>query len=185
MAILEILTYPNDVLNEPGKDIDTVDDDTRKFIDDLADTMYHAHGVGLAAPQVGDLRRICVIDTSEGEVRESREELLVLVNPKIVEKRGTITWEEGCLSFPDLFEKVDRARWVKVEALDRDGNPIEVEGTELEAVCMQHEIDHLDGVVFIDRMSRLKRKMGMKRYKRTLEAIEAEQASDQEHPWPG
>lgn len=183
MAILEILTYPNDVLNKPGKDIDVVDDETREFIDNLVETMYHAHGVGLAAPQVGDLRRICVIDTSDGEERESREHLLVLVNPKIVEKRGTITWEEGCLSFPDLFEKVDRAAWVRVEALDRDGNPIEVEGDELEAVCLQHEIDHLDGVVFIDRMSRLKRKMGMKRYKRTLEAIEADLESGEEHSW--
>ncbi len=179
MSILDIVLYPDDVLTNVGRDVDSVDDDTRRFIDDLTDTMYSARGVGLAAPQVGDMRRICVIDpTEEGEERDARKNLLVLVNPRIVEQRGKIKWEEGCLSFPELYENVERAGWVRVEALDRDGEPFSVEGEELLSVALQHEIDHLDGVPFIDRMSRLKRRMALKRYRKTLERIAFEAAEE-------
>lgn len=152
MSVREIVLYPSDVLTTEGRDVDVVDDDVRAFIDDLADTMYQANGVGLAAQQVGDTRRICVLDISEGDERDTREGLVALVNPRVVEKSGRLTWEEGCLSFPDLFDKVDRASWVRVEALNRDGEPFSMEGKQLLAVVLQHEIDHLDGILFLDRM---------------------------------
>lgn len=181
MAIREIVIYPDPVLTTPGKDVEQVDNDVQAFIDDLIDTMYSASGVGLAANQVGDLRRICVIDASEEpEVRETRENLLVFVNPKIVEKRGTITWEEGCLSFPELFEKVDRSAWIRVEALDREGEPFEVEAEQLHSVALQHEIDHLDGIVFPERMSRLKRKIVFKRFARIRENLGLDEESKEE-----
>ncbi|MBN1947349.1 MAG: peptide deformylase [Bradymonadales bacterium] len=173
MAVLDISLYPDQVLTTPGSDVETVDEDTRRFIDDLTETMYTLNGVGLAANQVNDLRRICVIDTRPGDQPGDRSGLLQLVNPRIVHRQGHVRWEEGCLSFPDLFESVDRAAKVRVEALDREGKPITVEGEELLAVALQHEIDHLDGVVFVDRMSRLKRKMALKRYYRTLESIKS------------
>jgi peptide deformylase len=172
MSLLDIVIYPDEVLTTPGRDVETVDADTRRFIDSLADTMYDARGVGLAAQQVGDLRRICVIDiTEDGPQRDSRENLLVLVNPRVVETRGKLTWSEGCLSFPDLYEDVERAAWVRVDALDRDGKPFSVEGDELLGVALQHEIDHLDGVLFTERMSRLKRRMALKRYKKILDRL--------------
>ncbi len=146
MSLLDIVIYPDEVLTTPGRDVETVDADTRRFIDSLADTMYDARGVGLAAQQVGDLRRICVIDiTEDGPQRDSRENLLVLVNPRVVETRGKLTWSEGCLSFPDLYEDVERAAWVRVDALD--------------------------GVLFTERMSRLKRRMALKRYKKILDRL--------------
>lgn len=176
MAVREIVIYPAPVLTTAGKDVERVDDSVRAFLDDMADTMYAASGVGLAANQVGDLRRICVIDTSEtAEERQSRANLIELVNPKIVEEEGKITWEEGCLSFPELFEKVDRAAWIRVRALNRDGEPFELEAEELLSVALQHEIDHLDGIVFPERMSRLKRRMALKRFARISENLRSEQ----------
>jgi peptide deformylase len=175
MSLLDIVIYPDPVLKTEGRDVETVDDSVRQLIDDLFDTMYANKGVGLAAQQVGDVRRVCVFDVSQQEGEEG--EPIALVNPRVVQREGSIRWEEGCLSFPDLYEFVDRAKKVRVEALDRHGNPISIEGEDLLAVVMQHEIDHLDGVLFIDRMSRLKRRMTLKRFSRILEARDAESSA--------
>lgn len=175
MAIRDIVLFPDDVLTTPTTEVEEVNDEIRQLVQDLADTMYDAPGIGLAAPQIGDLRRVCVIDVSPPD--EERD-LLVLINPQIVERHGEITWEEGCLSFPRLYEKIERAHDVKVRALDANGEEFEIEGSELLAVCLQHEIDHLDGVLFTDRMSNFKRRRAMKKYKKILEQLEAEQAED-------
>jgi peptide deformylase len=172
MAVLDIVLYPDPVLTTPGKDVPEVDDDVRRLLDELTETMYAAKGIGLAAQQVGDVRRVCVIDVRDDEGQPGQ--LLQLVNPRVVERTGTLKWEEGCLSFPELYEWIDRANRVVVEALDREGKPQRVEGEGLLAVCLQHEIDHLDGVLFIERMSRLKRMMALKRFKKTMAAREAE-----------
>ncbi len=176
MAVRDIVLYPNDVLSTPAKDVDKVDDDVQQLVQDLADTMYDAPGVGLAAPQIGVLKRVTVIDISKPDEENN---LLVLINPQIVERSGKITWEEGCLSFPGLYEKIDRARQVKVRALNVEGEVFEVEGEELLAVAMQHEIDHLDGVLFTDRMSQLKKRRAMKKYKKILDRRE-EAAEDED-----
>lgn len=166
MAIRDILLYPEDrdTLTTECDPVDEVDDEVRQLVDDLAETMYDAPGVGLAAPQVGVTKRVTVIDVSEHD--EPYENLHVLINPEIVDREGTQTWEEGCLSFPGLHGDVQRSEWVKVEATNRDGERYTVEGDGLLAVCLQHEIDHLDGVLFIERMSPLKRRMALKEYKR-------------------
>ncbi|QDG53736.1 peptide deformylase [Persicimonas caeni] len=182
MAIREIVLYPEarDVLTTKCTPVEEVDEETKQFVDDLIETMYHANGVGLAAPQVGVTKRVTVIDVSD---RESDErEVFVLINPEIVEREGKLTWEEGCLSFPGLYGDVDRAAKVKVRALDREGEEYEIEGEGLLAVALQHEIDHLDGVLFIERMSRLKRRMALKEYKkiRARLAEEAEKEGEDE-----
>ena len=179
MAIRDIVLYPAEVLTTPTEEIAEVDDEVRQLVQDLADTMYDAPGIGLAAPQIGVLRRVAVIDVSPPD---EDPDLLVLINPQIVERRGKITWEEGCLSFPKLYEKIDRAHDVVVRALDEHGEPFEIEGSELLAVCLQHEIDHLDGVLFTDRMSHLKRRRAYKKYKKILEGLENEGDDEPDEP---
>ena len=176
MAIRDIVLYPNDVLTTPTTRVEEVNDEIRELIQDLADTMYAAPGIGLAAPQIGDLRRVAVIDVTPPD--EDERNLLVLVNPEIVDRSGEITWEEGCLSFPRLYEKIDRAHDVVVRALNERGEEYEIEGSHLLAVCLQHEIDHLDGVLFTQRMSHLKRRRALKKYKKILAQLEAEAADD-------
>lgn len=171
MAVREIVLYPHEALTTAGEDVAEVDDEVRQLVKDLADTMYDAPGVGLAAQQIGVLKRVTVIDISKPD---EDNDLLVLINPQIVERSGSITWEEGCLSFPRLFEKIDRAREVTVRALNIEGEEFEISGTELLAVAMQHEIDHLDGILFTDRMSHLKRRRAFKRFKKILEVLEEE-----------
>ena len=165
MPLRDIVLYPSDVLSTKAAPVDVVDDSVRQLIDDMIETMYDAPGIGLAAPQVNVLKRITVIDTSGAE---EPSELNVFVNPKIVHSEGKIIWEEGCLSIPGVYEKVHRANTVVVQALDRDGNEFELEASELLAVALQHEIDHLDGIVFFDRVSALKRRMLTKKYKKIL-----------------
>lgn len=177
MAVRDIVLYPNDVLTTECKNVDHVDDEVRQLVQDLADTMYDAPGVGLAAPQIGVLKRVTVIDISKPDEESN---LLVLINPEIVERKGKITWEEGCLSFPGLYEKIDRAREVTVRALNTKGEEFEISGEELLAVAMQHEIDHLDGVLFTDRMSHLKKRRAMKKYKKILDAIDEEEEEQEE-----
>lgn len=172
MAIRDILLFPHDALITPGEDVPEVDDEVRALIEDLKDTMYDAPGIGLAAPQIGVSKRVAVVDISP---RDETGELLVLVNPRVVERKGKITWEEGCLSFPGLYEKIDRAHDVVVEALDENGQPFTIEASELLAVCLQHEIDHLDGIVFTERMSHLKKRRAMKKYKKILDGLKAEE----------
>ncbi|WP_148716943.1 peptide deformylase [Chitinolyticbacter meiyuanensis] len=151
MALLNILQYPDERLHTVAKPVATFDDALQKLIDDMAETMYEAPGIGLAATQVNHHIRLIVIDVSE-----ERNNLLVLINPQIVEMDGKTTYEEGCLSVPGIYEEVERADHIKVQALDRNGQPYEISTGGLLAICIQHEIDHLDGKVFVEKLSRLK-----------------------------
>lgn len=155
MAVLPILVYPHSTLRTVAEPVEEVDDEVRQLVDDMAETMYAAPGVGLAAPQVGVSKRVFVIDTA-GE--DEPANLMVFINPKFKLKEGEIVWEEGCLSFPGIHEEVKRADHVIVEALDRDGNTFEVEAEGLKAVALQHESDHLDGVLIVDHVSFFKKR---------------------------
>jgi len=165
MPILDIVKYPEPVLAEATKRVEKFDAGLRELAADMVVTMHAAPGIGLAAPQVGRSERLCVLDLSVGE---NEEELLILVNPRVVEAVGSVREEEGCLSFPDLMIIVPRPERVVVEAQDLDGNEIRVEGEELLARCLHHEIDHLDGVLFIDRVSPLKRDLARRKIKRRI-----------------
>ncbi len=150
MAILDILHFPDPRLRTKAKPVEQVDDKLRALVDDMFETMYEAPGIGLAATQINYHRR--VIDISE-----ERNEPLCLINPEIVEKEGVEEMDEGCLSVPGIYEKVSRADKVRVRALDRNGDPFELDAEGVLAVCIQHELDHLDGKLFIDYLSNLKR----------------------------
>ncbi len=152
MARMPILRYPDPRLYRKASPVERVDDSIKKLVGDMAETMYSAPGIGLAATQVDVHKRVIVIDASEAHDR-----LLVLVNPEIVSREGTQLLEEGCLSLPGIYEPVERALTIRVKALDREGKPFEARATELLAVCIQHEMDHLEGKVFVDYLSRLKR----------------------------
>jgi peptide deformylase len=152
MSTLEILTFPDPRLRSHAERVKPVDDDVRRIVDDMFETMYAAPGIGLAATQVNIPKRIIVIDISEEKDRP-----LCLINPEIMESNGEEEMEEGCLSVPGFYEPVTRAERVRVRALDRDGKPFELEADGLLAVCIQHEIDHLDGKLFVDYVSALKR----------------------------
>ncbi|WP_456413210.1 peptide deformylase [Thiolapillus sp.] len=152
MAILDILKFPDARLRNSAKPVDTVDKTVQKLVDDMLETMYEAPGIGLAATQVGVARQVVVIDISE-----ERDDPLVLINPEILEASGEEEMEEGCLSVPGYFDKVKRAERIKMKALDRDGNEFVRDLDGLLAVCVQHEIDHLHGKLFVDYLSRLKR----------------------------
>jgi peptide deformylase len=156
MALRTILEYPNPLLKEPARPVANITGDVAALVEDMAETMYAAPGIGLAAPQVGVGERVIVLDL-RGEDEEPGKRLLKLINPVIAEREGEIVWEEGCLSVPDLTAPVKRARRVLVRAWTPEEREVEVEGEELLAVALQHEIDHLDGTLFLDRLSRLKR----------------------------
>lgn len=162
MAVLEILHYPDPRLRRKAEPVAAVDETVRRLVDDMFDTMYDEPGIGLAATQVNVTRRVVVMDLSE-----DRSEQRVFINPEILEAEGVQTYQEGCLSVPGFFEEVERAARVRVRALDRDGKPYELEADGLLAVCIQHEIDHLDGKLFVDYLSELKRK----RIRRKLEKL--------------
>lgn len=151
MAIRKILHYPDPRLRRKALPVDTVDGEIRTLIDELAETMYQAPGMGLAAPQIDVSKRVFVIDISE-----ARNDLRVLVNPELLTQKGEQTMEEGCLSVPGVYEEVTRAEKVTVRALGGDGKPFELEADGLLATCVQHEIDHLDGKLFVDYLSRPK-----------------------------
>lgn len=153
--VRQLVTYPNDVLCENARPVQNIDDYIKELADDMTHIMYENRGIGLAAPQVGEGLRLVTIDISGPE---KREELMVLVNPEIVEKEGEAESEEGCLSVVGYKTYVKRADKVRVKATDLEGKPVEFEADDLLAICLQHEIDHLDGILFIDRISRLKRK---------------------------
>jgi len=152
MAVLEILEFPDPRLRTEARPIEQVTDATRALIDDMLETMYAAPGIGLAAVQVNVPNRVVTIDISE-----HGDQPLCLVNPEILALSGTVETEEGCLSVPGIYESVERADWIRARALDRDGQPFEFEAEGLLAVCVQHEIDHLDGKLFVDYLSQLKR----------------------------
>ena len=151
MAILDILNYPDPRLHTVAKPVKEVNAAIRRLIDDMRETMYDAPGIGLAATQVDVPLRLIVIDTSE-----TRDQLLVLINPEVVESEGTQVCEEGCLSVPGIFDKVERAESVVVRYLDLEGVERKIDADGLLAVCLQHEIDHLDGKVFVEHLSLLK-----------------------------
>ncbi len=151
MALLPILHYPDPRLHKVAADVTRVDDHIRKLIKDMAQTMYAAPGIGLAAPQVDVLKRIIVIDISE-----THDQLKAFINPKLLEASGEANCEEGCLSVPGIYEKVRRAERIKVTALDTEGRPFTLEAEGLLAVCIQHEMDHLEGKIFVEYLSRLK-----------------------------
>jgi peptide deformylase len=162
LSILNILEFPDERLRKKAVVVKMVDDSIRKLIDDMLETMYESRGVGLAATQVNVHQRIIVIDVSE-----EKDSPLCLINPEIIEKDGVEESEEGCLSVPGFFEKVKRAEHVRVKALDREGQPFEIEARDLLSICVQHEIDHLNGKLFVDYISPLKRQ----RIKKKLEKI--------------
>jgi peptide deformylase len=151
VATLTILRYPDERLHTVAEPVREVDEVVRQLVRDMAETMYLAPGIGLAATQVNVHRRVIVIDISE-----ARDELLVLINPEILVAEGVQECEEGCLSVPGVYEKVTRAEKVKVRALGTDGRPFELDAEGLLAVCIQHEMDHLEGKVFVEYLSRLK-----------------------------
>jgi peptide deformylase len=166
MALLSILQYPDPRLHTVAKPVAQVDDRVRQLVDDMLETMYEAKGVGLAATQVDVHERIVVIDTSE-----DRQDARVLINPEIIRaSEEMIVWEEGCLSVPTIYDKVNRHARIRVRALGRDGQPYEFDADELLSVCVQHELDHLLGKVFVEYLSPLKRnRIKTKLQKRTRE----------------
>jgi len=173
MAKLPILTFPNPRLRNKAQPVREVDAGVRRLVDDMFETMYAASGIGLAAIQVDVPLRVVVTDISE-----RHDSPLCLINPEIVEREGNEQMEEGCLSVPGFFETVSRAERVRVRALDRDGRPFEIDADGLLAVCIQHEIDHLDGKLFVDYISSLKRQ----RIRRRLEKEQRDQAPAQREP---
>jgi peptide deformylase len=170
--VREIVIWPDPILKEVARPVDRVDDTIRRLLDDMAETMYAADGVGLAAPQVAESRRLIVIDTSP---RQEGQKLIHLVNPEIVRSEGLTSYTEGCLSIPGEAEEVsDRAAKVWVRALDYFGKPFEIEAEGLLSIALQHEHDHLEGVLFVDHLSSLKRELIRRRMKR----LKAERASE-------
>jgi peptide deformylase len=169
MAILDILHFPDPRLRNKAKPVAQVDDSIRRLIDDMLETMYEAPGIGLAATQVNVAKRVIVIDISD-----EKNQPLCLVNPEILEKDGEEQMEEGCLSVPGIYELVKRANQIRLRALDRDGNTFEMEAEGLLAVCIQHELDHLEGKLFVDYLSSLKRQ----RIRKKLEKENRQQESN-------
>jgi peptide deformylase len=161
--ILKIVKYPEPVLSQPGEPVTEFNGELEKLVDDMFETMYASQGIGLAAPQVAVGKRVTIIDLSQGKDPEQK---LVLVNPEIIFREGKQYEEEGCLSFPEIREKVQRAATVKVRAQDLKGKWFEMDGEELLSRAFQHEIDHLDGMLFIFRMSSLKRDLVLRKIRK-------------------
>jgi peptide deformylase len=165
----EIVKYPDPVLEQPGEPVTEFDDELAKLVDDMFESMYAAKGIGLAAPQVGISKRLTIIDLS---FKEKPEDRIVLINPEIIHREGKQYEEEGCLSLPEIREKVSRAAKVRVRAQDLKGKWFEMEGEELLARAFQHEIDHLDGILFFRRMSALKRDLILRKIRKMQRAGE-------------
>jgi peptide deformylase len=167
--VYPIVKFPDPILQRPAEPVIAFDDELRRLVDDMFESMYAAHGIGLAAPQIGIPRRLTVIDLS---FQKAPEEKIALINPEVVTKEGKIFEEEGCLSLPDIREKVSRAAKVKIRAQDLEGNWFEREADELLARAFQHEIDHLDGILFIFRISALKRDFVLRKIRKLQRAGE-------------
>lgn len=161
--ILKIVKYPEPVLEQPGEPVTEFNDELRQFVADMFETMYASQGIGLAAQQVGVAKRITVIDLSVGKDPAQK---IVLINPEVIDRAGKQYEEEGCLSFPEIREKIARAFKVRVRAQDEYGKQFEMDGEELLSRAFQHEIDHLDGVLFIFRMSALKRSLNLRKIRK-------------------
>lgn len=164
MSILNIIKYPDPILKKKSEPVREITQEIQRLIDEMAETMYAAPGVGLAAPQVGRSVRVIVIDVNSKE--EQKRDLISLINPEIIERSGDIAWEEGCLSIPDYSADVKRAERVIVSGLDRDGKKRVIVGEELLSIVLQHEIDHLDGMLFIDRLGPIKRDLVKRRLRK-------------------
>lgn len=165
MALLNIRTYPDDVLRQHAADVEKVDSSVRRLIDDMAETMYEAPGIGLAANQVGKAVRLLLIDLQRPQDEQG---LIVLVNPVLVAGRGEVIFEEGCLSLPGYFNKVRRFEEVTVRGLDQDGKLREISANGLLAVALQHEMDHLEGKLFIDHLGPIARDLFKRRWKKRM-----------------
>ncbi|MCL4476380.1 MAG: peptide deformylase [Nitrospirae bacterium] len=166
MAVREIKTYPEKVLKQKAAPVENIDRELQRLIDDMIETMYAAPGIGLAAPQVGVSKRLIVIDVSRKE--EEKTPLIVLINPVMKEADGEMESEEGCLSLPGYITTVKRAERVLVQGLDREGRPVQIEGEGVLCRALQHEIDHLNGTLLIDRISSIKREFFKKRFQKAL-----------------
>lgn len=167
MPLRDIVQFPDARLKQVSKPITEVDDALRELARDMIEVMYDEPGIGLAAPQLAASVRMFVIDTEWSQEGGEKQPLVVL-NPEISDREGEITWEEGCLSVPDYTANVERDAKITLRGTDLDGNPIEETAEGLRAVCIQHEVDHLDGILFIDRISRLKRSLYVKKRKKQL-----------------
>ncbi len=167
--VYPIVKFPDPILQRPTEPVTVFDDELRRLVDDMFESMYVAHGIGLAAPQIGIPKRLTVIDLS---FQKDPEEKIALINPEVVTKEGKIFEEEGCLSLPDIREKVSRAARVKIRAQDLEGNWFERDADELLARAFQHEIDHLDGILFIFRISALKRDFVLRKIRKLQRAGE-------------
>jgi peptide deformylase len=160
---LTIVKYPDPILSQPGEPVTEFNDELRKLVADMFETTYANQGIGLAAPQVGVSKRVTVVDLSVGKEPDKK---LVLINPEIIFQEGKVYEEEGCLSFPDIREKVVRAAKVRIRAQDEKGKWFEMDAEDLLSRCFQHEIDHLDGMLFIFRMSALKRDLNLRKIRK-------------------
>jgi peptide deformylase len=167
--VYPIVKFPDPILQRPTEPVTAFDDDLRRLVDDMFESMYVAHGIGLAAPQIGIPKRVTVIDLS---FQKNPEDKIALINPEVIFKEGKIYEEEGCLSLPDIREKVARASNVKIRAQDLEGNWFERDADDLLARAFQHEIDHLDGVLFIFRISALKRDFVLRKIRKLQRAGE-------------
>lgn len=187
MSILDVVIWPAKVLETKSEEVTKFDDELKKFVNDMHETMKYSAGIGLAANQVGDLRRVVTIEipyaSRDGEIPDPAEKQewwhdkkFTFINPVITKKAGKFKYQEGCLSFPEIFEFVDRAEEVWVKALDEQGQPFEAHANGLFAVCLQHEIDHIDGIVFLKRMSRLKSGLAVKKMMRQAVPADLEKA---------
>ncbi len=156
MAILEIVKYPHPVLKKKCEPVGEIDEEVRKLIDDMRETMYGASGVGLAACQVGVSRKVIVLDVSP---LDPQHNFLALINPEIISEEGEVDHEEGCLSVPDYLEKIKRKEKVCVKGLSPEGTEVEINGDGIFAIALQHEIDHINGILILDRVSQLKREI--------------------------
>jgi peptide deformylase len=166
MAVFEILTIGHPILSQKAARVEKIDEELVQLARDMVETMYRAPGIGLAAPQVNVSKRLITVDLSVGE---KEDDLIILVNPEITHQEGEVVCEEGCLSVPDIREKVARPYRVVVRGLDLEGNEVEIEGEDMLARVLCHEIDHLDGKLFIDRLSPLKKAMLRKKLKKTTD----------------
>jgi peptide deformylase len=165
MAILHVCTYPEEILRQPAEPITEIDEEVFKLVDHMTETMYSAPGIGLAATQVGVAKQVLVADIAP---RRPESELIVLINPQIVAAEGEVIFEEGCLSVPDYQAEVKRHEKITVRGLNLKGEEVEIEAEGLLAVVLQHEIDHLNGVLFIDRLSKLKRDLYKRKVRKKL-----------------
>ncbi len=172
MAVRQIRTYPDPVLRNKTTRVARIDNDINQLIEDLVQTMHAAPGVGLAANQIGVPLQVAVIDLSTREEKAQQHPLLVIINPELISMEGSVVEEEGCLSIPDYAEKIKRAARVKVRAQDRTGKQFELEAEGLLAKALQHEIDHLNGLLFIDKLSTLKKGIFKRRFKKMLLEME-------------